>query len=82
MAKVLARKIEHGVSRNKKTRHAIDVLISAGLSLDKALAMVAYFGTLTKIRNLKTADDVRRYKYIADLISDEEAEELIFKLKQ
>lgn len=65
------------VSTNKKARYVIDKLVEAGLSHGKAVAMVAYHGSLKNIRNMKDAKGLLKYKYLKDMITEKEAQKVV-----
>lgn len=65
------------VSTNKKARYVIDQLTKAGLSQGKAVALIAYHGSLKSIKSMKDAKGLLKYKYLKDMITEKEAQAVI-----
>ena len=66
------------ISTNKKTGYVMDLLTKIpGISKGKAMAIMAYHGSLGNIRGMKDTKQLLKYKYLKNTLSEEDAAAVI-----
>ena len=62
---------------HKKTGYGVKYLMNAGISQEKALAIMSYHGSLGAVRSVKDTKGLLKYKFLKEHLSEEDAQKVV-----
>jgi hypothetical protein len=70
--------VEDSVSTNKKARYVVDQLVKIpGVTHGKAVALLAYHGSMKNIRAMKDSKSLLKFKYLKDVVGESTAKNVV-----